>query len=336
MMFFIHVDETKIFQEMSPENRKFWFDFQDKKFLHNIDTFYYSVKYQNDFTADTKSREVKRLRLYFRNRYDSIFDEKGYDGFGVFPLPGLHDLNIVPFSFSRFYTVCLQYPEYFDIFIAPKVPRAGNGESKSVTCEVIVQIRSYMLWMYGVHAAYEKSYEYVRAISDQFGLSIAFTQENRIDYCWHYRFKARLEFYLEYGKDENVRYEIQQLLSDEVTMGDKSVIRLAKALTPELNPIVNVEYQTMRRHSKTYQLVPFKDNSSHATSRRIYDYLDNRSIIIDYLTHQVFRYFRRITIEDNKISTHICKNIPVCTIIDVCLFYYFFYACNSMCIFPQR
>ena len=182
----------------------------------------------------------------------------------------------------------------------------------------------------------EKSYEYVRAISDQFGLSIAFTQENRIDYCWHYRFKARLEFYLEYGKDENVRYEIQQLLSDEVTMGDKSVIRLAKALTPELNPIVNVEYQTMRRHSKTYQLVPFKDNSSHATSRRIYDYLDNRSIIIDYLTHQVFRYFRRITIEDNKISTHICKNIPVCTIIDVCLFYYFFYACNSMCIFPQR
>lgn len=88
MMFFIHVDETKIFQEMSPENRKFWFDFQDKKFLHNIDTFYYSVKYQDDFTADTKSREVKRLRRYFRNRYDSIFDEKGYGGFGVFRFPG--------------------------------------------------------------------------------------------------------------------------------------------------------------------------------------------------------------------------------------------------------
>lgn len=390
MMFYRHVDESLIFQEMDPEDRKYWFDFQDKKFLHNIDSFYYSVKYRDDFTADTKSREVKRFRRYFAGRYDDIFGDKGYGGFGILSLPGLHDLNIVPFTFSRFYTICLQYPEYFDIFIAPKVPRAGKGEAESVTCEVIVQIRSYMLWMYGVHAAYEKSYEYVHAISDMFGLSIAFTQENRIDYCWHsnylhspekyftiekfyamrvdrfrgasfhtakvgaddfevdyismgsrgdkifiriylkskevvekgykawffkvwlmngminrydnyvyekcflkhswhYRFKARLEFYAEYGRDETLCYEIRQLLADEISMGDETVIRLARKLTPELDPIVNVEYQTMRRHTKSYQLVPFKDNSVYLTSQRIYDYLDNRSMIVDYLTHDVFR-----------------------------------------------
>lgn len=389
-MFFRDVDKSEIFQEMNPSDREFWFSFQDKKFLHNIDTFYYSVKYLDDFTSDTESIQVKRLRRFFRKQYDDIFYEKGYGGFGILTLPGLHDLNIVPFTFSRFYTVCLQYPEYFDIFLAPKVPRAGKDQDASVTCEMIVQIRSYMLWMFGVHAAYEKSYEYVRAISDMFDLSIAFTQENRIDYCWHsnylhnpekyftiekfyamrvdrfrgasfhtakvgaddfevdyismgnrsdkifiriylktkeviekgykpwffkvwlmngminrydnyvyekcflrhswhYRFKARLEFYLEYGRDESLRYEISRLLSDEITMGDETVIRLAKKLTPEPDPIVNVEYQTMRRHSKTYQLVPFKDNSARSTSKRIYDYLDNRSIIIDHLTHQVFR-----------------------------------------------
>ena len=52
---------------------------------------------------------------------------------------------------------------------------------------------------------------------------------------------------------------------------------------------MNVEYQTMRKHSKTYQLVPFRDNSSKLTAQRIYDYLDNRKIIADYLTQYVFR-----------------------------------------------
>lgn len=396
-MIFKHVDETKIYQEMRPEDRFFWFDFQDRKFLHNIDTFYYSVKYFDDFTAKTCSLPVKRFRSYFEKCYQDIFADRGYGSFGILSLPGLHDLNILPITFSRFYTICLQYPEYFDIFIAPKVPGTADGGG-SVTCEMIVQIRSYMLWMFGVHAAYEKSYEYVRALSDRFGLSVAFTQENRVDYCWHsnylhnperyftienfyamrvdrfrgasfhtakvgsddyevdyismgnrgdkvfiriylktkevvengykswffkvwlmngminrydnyvyekcflkrswhYRFKARLEFYLEHGRDEEIKYRIENLLSEEITMGDDTVIRLAKELTPELNPIVNVEYQTMRRHSKSYQLVPFRDNSVYLTSKRIYDYLDNRSIIMDYLTGSVFRMVDRSTNE---------------------------------------
>ena len=45
----------------------------------------------------------------------------------------------------------------------------------------------------------------------------------------------------------------------------------------------------MRKHSKTYQLIPFFDNSDKLTSKRIYDYLDNRKLICDYLTSKVFR-----------------------------------------------
>ena len=50
-----------------------------------------------------------------------------------------------------------------------------------------------------------------------------------------------------------------------------------------------VEFQTMRRHTKTYELIPFFDYSNDLTSRRIYDFLDNRKLICDYLTSKVFR-----------------------------------------------
>lgn len=39
-----HLNSTKIYQELDDKNREYWFDFKQKKFLHNIDTFYYSVK----------------------------------------------------------------------------------------------------------------------------------------------------------------------------------------------------------------------------------------------------------------------------------------------------
>lgn len=81
-------------------------------------------------------------------------------------------------TFSRFYTTCLSYPEYFDIFLAPVVPKAADG-GESVTCECVVQIRSYMLWIMGVKDAFENSYEYVKNIAAYFGLEIEFVQENK-------------------------------------------------------------------------------------------------------------------------------------------------------------
>lgn len=36
-----HLNSTKIYQELDDKNREYWFDFKQKKFLHNIDTFYY-------------------------------------------------------------------------------------------------------------------------------------------------------------------------------------------------------------------------------------------------------------------------------------------------------
>ena len=50
----------------------FWLDFKKKKFIHNIDTFYYSVKMKNDFTNDSKDASVKRFRKYFEMSLKNI------------------------------------------------------------------------------------------------------------------------------------------------------------------------------------------------------------------------------------------------------------------------
>ena len=37
------IEKTQIYQELDQNGIEFWFDFKKNKFLHNIDTFYYSV-----------------------------------------------------------------------------------------------------------------------------------------------------------------------------------------------------------------------------------------------------------------------------------------------------
>lgn len=164
-----------------------------RKILHNIDTFYYSVKFKQDFRLKSEDKHVLRMRSYFKYRYD------GMGNFGDTQEIRLKEIDkrlvLKPVTFSRFYTICLSYPEYFDIFIAPVVPKALDG-GQSVTCECIVQIRSYMLWMFGVHAAFENSYRYVKALADYFHIDVDFVQENRIDYCWHSNYLKDPESFL--------------------------------------------------------------------------------------------------------------------------------------------
>ncbi|MCM1305416.1 MAG: hypothetical protein NC306_15125 [Butyrivibrio sp.] len=377
----------RLLEEFDSGRMEHWFGFKKQKFLHNIDTFYYSVKFRNDFRYESKDENVQKLRKFFRLKYDYLQQHDETDDFYI-PQLGKY-LVLKPVTFSRFYSVCLSYPEYFDIFLAPVVPRAADG-GESVTCECIVQIRSYMLWQFGVRDCFENSYEYVKKIAEFFGLEIYFVQENRVDYCWHtnylsnpeaffspdnfykmrvdrfknatyvtnkvgaedyeidyvslgkrsdkvfiriyqktrevieqnykpwflkiwqmhglinrydqyvyekayehkswhYRFFARLEFYLEHGSDPDSLERCRKILDGDVEIEENDLIRLADELTPRLNYVINVEYQTMRRHSKSYDLVPFKDHRNKGNTKRIYDYLDNRRLITDYLTDKVFR-----------------------------------------------
>lgn len=384
------IKDTYVYNEFDEVENTYWFDFKQKKFLHNIDTFYYAVKFKQDFTADSKDMKVKDFRRKFEALSREWDNQNAFNSSVSFFVPGMPDaLNYTPFSYAFFYNVKLECPELFDIFFAPKVPHsADNGESN--TCECVVQIRSYMLWMYGVKLAYERSYEYVKAIADYFGLDIEFTQENRVDFCWHSnylknpekfftpenfykmrvdRFKdalihtskkgsenfeidylamgkrsqkifiriylkskevvekgykpwffkvwlfnglinrydmycyeyaflkhswksldlGRLQFYAEYGRQKHYVEKCRRILAQEETMSPDSLHAFADRLTPAVNLIMNVEYQVMRKHTKSYELIPFFDNSDKLTGKRIYDFLDNRKLICDYLTNKVFR-----------------------------------------------
>ena len=407
-----------IYQEMDEKNRNFWFDYKQKKFLHNIDTFYYSVKLCDDFRSDTNDLSVIKFRKVFQN----LKDKMGYNDSIPFYLNSLgENMNLLSLSFGKYYNICLECPDYFHVFIASKVPPGADGSS-SVTCEIIVQIRSYMLWMYGVHAAFERSMEYVQAIVDQFNFSIAYIQENRIDYCWHsnylvnpekffsienfYKMRvdrysganfhtekvgesdyeidyvslgqrsgkcfvriylkskevveegykafflqlwffnglisrydlycyeksyvlqnwkyvtiARLEYYLEFGSNEQHKgacrkyiqqYEESKNITDEM-------MRLADELTPKIHLVINVEYQTMRKGTKSYCLIPVKDNRAKAAARRVYDYLDNRPLIAKYLTHEIFRLVDPTT-DSRKRRCDYCgfwKALRSCKMVDV-------------------
>lgn len=380
--------KTKIYNEFDLEQQNYWFDFKQKKFLHNIDTFYYSVKFKNDFTAGSRDSDVLEFREYFKKLQRNFYE--GFDTSISFYLEELGNLNLLPYNFSRFYTVCLEKPDEFHIFIAPKVPK-GTGDT-AVTSEVIVQIRSYSLWLYGINEAFTRSYAYVCGIAAKFNLLIDYAQENRVDYCWHsnylsnpekfftienfykmrvdrfrgahfntekegmddylidylalgkrgqkcfvriylkskevvemgykpFFFKiwlfhglinrfdfycyekafkvgkwayldiARLEYYAEYGNDQKYRELCMEFIrKNEFRLNVTDQIRnLANLLTPKVNLIMNVEYQTMRKASKSFPLVPFKDNSKHRECQRIYDYLDNRYLISGYLTSSIFR-----------------------------------------------
>lgn len=385
------ISKTQIYGDYDEVENQYWFDFKQKKFLHNIDTFYYSVKFAHDFTNDTNDKLVKHFRNYFEMQYKNMEDSGNkYSSNITLSFPGIDKLlNLKPFNYAGFFNICLECPEYFDIFFAPTVPHSSDGGT-SVTCECVVQIRSYFLWMYGVKEAYEKSYQYVKAISSFFHLDIAYTQENRIDYCWHsnylsnpekffvpenfykmrvdrfhdalfhtskdgmdgyeidyiamgkrsdkvfiriylkskeviekgykpwffkvwlfnglinrydlyvyeyaflkHSWKAidlgRISYYMEYGRNKFYVEKCSRILNKVDTISPDELRRLADNLTPKINLIMNVEFQTMRKHSKTYQLIPFFDNRDKLTSKRIYDYLDNRKIICDYLVKNVFR-----------------------------------------------
>lgn len=402
------LEDCRLFKkkEMDPDEWEEWFSFTKTSFLHNIDTFYYSVKFKNDFRARTKDKNVLKLRRYFDLKYRYVYDSDD-PASGDFYLKDI-DKNLVlkPVTFSRFYNICLSYPEYFDIFIAPSVPKAGDG-GESVTVECIVQLRSYMLWQFGARDSFENSYRYVQSFAEFFGLEISEVKENRIDYCWHtnylnnpekffapesfykmrvdrfknatyvtnkvgsedyeidyvalgkrsdkvfiriylktrevieqnykpwffqiwemnglinkydkyvyekcyekknwfYRFYARLEFYKEHGRDPENLVKVCRILDGTLQINEDDLIKLADELTPKINLVVNVEYQTMRRHSKSYELIPFKDYSQFGECARVYQYFDNRKIIIDYLTDKVFRMVEK-TGDEKKSRRPLCR-----------------------------
>ncbi|MBR1627797.1 MAG: hypothetical protein IJ679_00840, partial [Lachnospiraceae bacterium] len=118
-------------------------------------------------------------------------------------------------------------------------------------------------------------------------------EECFLKHSWKYVDLARCKFYSEFGSDSGKAAECKALLEGRLTKSPDMLRKFADSLTPKINLVMNVEYQVMRRHSKSYVLLPFKNNSNKGIHKRVYDFFDNRALIIDYLTHDVFRLVKK-------------------------------------------
>lgn len=71
------IEKTQVYQDLDQEQIEYWFDFKKSKFLHNIDTFYYSVKLNEDFTDDTNDAAVLEFRKFFEKKKSLLMANHG-------------------------------------------------------------------------------------------------------------------------------------------------------------------------------------------------------------------------------------------------------------------
>lgn len=159
---------------------EFWYKKTEKKFLHNIDTFYYSVKLCQDFTRNSIDPEVQ----IFRNMVNRYQNMDSRDEITYKEVEWIYPVYYRPGTFDKFYNFILSVPEKFDVCIAPIVPPSESGAG-SVTSEMVVMLRAKNLWEEGVNAAFEESLEFIKLLCDRFRLTLQEVKENRVDYCWH-------------------------------------------------------------------------------------------------------------------------------------------------------
>lgn len=172
-----HVFKTKLYNEFDEENQKYWFDFRQQKFLHNIDTYYYSVNLSYD-SEDNKLNQFKKLLKEDK-------EEALKEGFKVSSCGTQYLCNGYSFGIYKY---DIELPDEYLILVADTVPNKD-------TPEIIVQLRSYYLWLHGVVKALENSLNDLKEILIKFELSIGNVKSNRIDYCWHTNYVQDLEVF---------------------------------------------------------------------------------------------------------------------------------------------
>lgn len=235
MGFLVSATRSKIFNEFEKDMQEEFFSIKTQKYLHHIDTFYYScfLKY------DSKNNDESKIKsfIYILNEYKSISDNKKdeiwYD----------YDKNIL-YKKRRFkiYDHCLSVKDYFDIFIASSLPN-------DVTPRVCIQIRSLALWTYGERKAINTSFEILKNILKEFDISVDYTKENRIDYCYH---TNSVQNPSKYFTDDIIRDNI----NTSFRIGSKVFRKVNKDLTVEYLSLGNRKSNScfFRSYNKTREV----------------------------------------------------------------------------------
>lgn len=99
---------------------------------------------------------------------------------------------------------------------------------------------------------------------------------------------ARLEFYLEHGKNDSYKEEIRDLLS-KPSRDYESIIELADRLTPSVTKILNVEFETKRKFYSTLDdtinnILQVMSDNVPDYANKLFRIIDNKKLFHDFIT----------------------------------------------------
>ena len=179
---------TLIFKENNDVFNEEYFDLSRQKYIHNIDTLYYTVYIDvEDYNNDVNVKSFINYLNVKRDEIQSTFESSCY-----------HEVNSKlisqGYSFSKLYKYSIESPDEYVIFVAEK-------KATDKTPELIVQLRSEFLWINGEHAAIEKSYLDLVDFLEYFNLDVGRIVENRIDFAYHTNY---IQDHLNFFKEENL------------------------------------------------------------------------------------------------------------------------------------
>lgn len=122
---------------------------------------------------------------------------------------------------------------------------------------------------------------------DKYCYEKAYEQKN-----FDYLHKAKLEFYLEYGTNEDYKAKIRELLSKK-HLNLNEIKELANSYMPNLSTVLNVEYETKRRFyllsdDLIESLKTRKENNTPLS--RLFKIIDNKKLFLDHLTKSIVSF----------------------------------------------
>jgi len=182
----IDIKRTDFYNELDKPKREI-FDCIRQKYIHNIDTLYYTIFLKNDCNENSLAFEfiTKLLLLKEQFKKPKTKEEKNIN-FLPFRLDekecglvGGFETNLqLTKKHYAIYEYCLTVPDKYDVFISDYLPNSS-------TPRIVIQLRSFYLWGDKYNNCINDSYNEVKKILDCFHLEIDFCRENRIDYCYH-------------------------------------------------------------------------------------------------------------------------------------------------------
>lgn len=169
----IDIKRTKIYKEMSPEERERFFYTKRGKYIHKIDNIYFSVKLKGDTVTENCITENKNIQNMIddlilmkeeliEKRSDIVF-------FNMTMYKKRHDM----------YDLCLSMENEYDILFSRSIPN-------DKTNRIHVQLRAIGLWVYGEKEMLRRAKRSLKMLLDAYGIKMdGEFKENRIDYCFH-------------------------------------------------------------------------------------------------------------------------------------------------------